>query len=161
MANNKSSKLGFGIILGAIAGAIAGLFLAPKAGEQLRSDAKKLSKNVMKKAQKIQKEIEDKEPDEALRIIFGKVSDESRELFGKAQAEVALGLAQLRGNYKKISKTKYKKIVTEAVQTVKDKNRVPDEELTKLLHYLEGDFKKLAAPKKSPVKKTAARKKAN
>ena len=159
MSDKKGSKLGLGIVLGTIAGAVAGLFLAPKQDKQLRKDAKKLSSNFINEVDKIKKELADKEPEEAIKIIFGKVTDESKDLYLKSKEQVATGLAQLHENYKTIGKAKYQKVVSEAVDSVKQDSHIPDEQLRKLMKYLEGDFKKLTARKQAAKKKTSRSKK--
>ena len=42
----KKSHFGIGMAVGAVAGAVAGLFLAPKAGKELREDAMKMYKKL-------------------------------------------------------------------------------------------------------------------
>src|SRR3989344_5202616 len=145
----KSSKFGLGIMMGAVAGAIAGLFLAPKAGKQLRKDAQKLYEDISK------------DPEAAVKEIFGKVTEESMQIYTAAQKEVSAQLANLSANYKTLDTSKYKEVVKQAVDNAKADKKLPEDQLKKLITYLEKDIKKLAAPKKAPArKKTTAKKKA-
>lgn len=139
----KTSKLGVGLLLGAAAGAVAGLFLAPKAGKELRKDAKKLYDDISKN------------PDAAVKDIFGKVSKESVELYHMAQKEVVLQLDKLSENYKKLDTAKYKDIALQAVDRVKEDHELPQDQLKKLTAYLEKDIKKLVG---ADQKKTVAKK---
>ncbi len=147
MTQQKSSKLGLGIIVGAVAGAVAGLFLAPKAGKELRKDAQKLYSDITK------------DSEAAVKEIFGKVTEESMDLYKKAQKEVASQVDNASKTYKSIDKAKYKEIVMNAVENVKEDMKLPETQLKKLMSYLEGDFKKLAN-NVAPKKKAAAKKKA-
>lgn len=142
----KSSKLGLGVLLGAAVGAVAGLFLAPKAGKDLRKEAKKLYDEISKN------------PEAAVKDIFGKVSKESVSVYQKAQKEVAAQLDMLSENYKKVDTAKYKDIAMKAVEKVKEDHELPQAQLKKLTAYLETDIKKLVGTsdkKKAAVKKTA------
>jgi len=136
-------------MMGAVAGAIAGLFLAPKAGKQLRKDAQKLYEDISK------------DPEAAVKEIFGKVTEESMQIYTAAQKEVSAQLANLSANYKTLDTSKYKEVVKQAVDNAKADKKLPEDQLKKLITYLEKDIKKLAAPKKAPArKKTTAKKKA-
>lgn len=139
----RSSKFGLGVMLGALGGAITGLFLAPKAGKELRKDAQKLYEDISTN------------PEEAVKAIFGKVTDESMHLYTTAQKEVTAQLANLSENYKNLDTAKYKEVVKQAVDNVKADKKLPEEQLHKLMAYLEKDVKKLTASgkNKSPVKR--------
>ncbi|KXK11105.1 MAG: YtxH-like protein [Microgenomates bacterium OLB23] len=148
MAFKKTSKLGLGILLGAAAGAVAGLFLAPKAGKELRKDAKKLYDEISKN------------PEAAVKDIFGKVSKESVNIYQSAQKEVVAQLQKVSGNYKKLDTSKYKEIALQAVEKVKEDKELPQAQLKKLAAYLETDIKKLVggtAKKKVTKRPTAKR----
>lgn len=147
MTDQKTSKFGLGMVMGAVAGALAGLFLAPKPGRELQEDAKQLAGDLQKKAKKIRKELEDKEPEEAVKLIFGKVSEESMKLYDSAKDQVAEELAMLKENYQDVDKEKYKKLVQSATRKVKKDRTVPETQLKKLIKYLESDFKKLGTEK--------------
>lgn len=143
--SQKSTKLGLGLIVGAVGGAIAGLFLAPKAGKELRKDAQKLYDEISKN------------PEAAVKEIFGKVTEESMQLYSKVQKEVSAGLGMLSENYKTLNTEKYKEVVKQAVDNVKEVKKLPEDQLKKLMTYLEQDIKKLTAPRKS-VKKPSVKK---
>lgn len=131
MTTKRTSKLGFGILLGAVFGTIAGLFLAPKAGKELRKDAKKLYDDISK------------DPEAAVKDIFGKVSKESIEIYQNAQKEVVSQFQKVSKNAKKLDTVKYKEIAMQAVDKVKEDKELPQAQLKKLVSYLEGDIKKL------------------
>lgn len=155
MTHKKSTKFGLGLVFGAVAGAVAGLFLAPKAGKEMREDAKNLY-------DKIYKDLKDKEVDVAVKKIFGKVTSESKEIYTAAQKELAMQLSELGKNYKKVDKKKYLEVVGSVITRVKDERELPDSELKALGKHLEGDFKKLfpaKKKKKAPAKKKATPKK--
>lgn len=147
-ATKKPSSLGVGILVGAAVGAVAGLFLAPKAGKELRKDAKKLYEGVTK------------DPEAAVKEIFGKVSKETLELYKGAQKEVIAQLNKVSDSYKDLDSAKYKDIAMKAVEKVKDDHEVPQDQLKKLTAYLEGDLKKFVSgvTKKATTKKAVAKK---
>lgn len=145
---SKASKLGLGMVLGAVGGAVAGLFLAPKAGKELRKDAQKLYDQLSK------------DPEKAVKDIFGKVTDESMDLYNAAQKEVSAQLANLSENYKTLDAGKYKTVVKQAVDNVIEDKKLPEDQLKKLMDYLEKDVRKIASFNKAlPAKaKKAVRK---
>ena len=146
MKQNKS-RLGLGMVVGAVAGAVAGLFLAPKAGKELRDDAMKLYK-------KLQKE----DPKVLAKKIFGDVSDESQKFVKKAYQDLSVQLADLKKTSSKIDTAKYKEAVKNVVTTIKDEGNIPDGSMKKLVSYLEGDEKRMfASTSKKSTKKPASK----
>lgn len=145
---DKKSQLGLGMILGAVAGAVAGLFLAPKAGKDLREDAMKMYK-------KLQKD----DPKVIAKKIFGDVSEESQKFVKKAYEELSVQLVDLKKKSSKIDTAKYKEAVKNVVTTIKDEGNLPEGTVKKLMSYLENDAKRMisSAPKKpaSKAKKSA------
>lgn len=153
MAANKSSKLGLGVLLGAAAGAVAGLFLAPKAGKELRSDAKKLSKSLSKSASIYRNKLDKKTSEEIAKIVFGDVSEASMKLADIAHKELTAELKNLEKQYKTIDKDKYAMAVKSVIANLKKDGKVPAAPLKKLASYLQDDVKKLT---KRPAAKKAA-----
>ena len=154
---NKSSKLGLGMLIGVITGAVAGLFLAPKSGKKLRTD-------VFKRAKEIRKKIEDNNVEETVQNIFNEVSDTTITLYNSAKDMLAEKLAEVTETVSKIDKEKYVKVVNDVISTVKNEKHVAEETLVKLRSYLEDDFDKLTPIKtkttkpKKKVKKSATKK---
>lgn len=134
---SKKSKFKAGLILGAVSGALAGLFLAPKAGKELRKDAQKLYDDISA------------DPEAAVKAIFGKVSDEGVAMYKSAQKELVKQLTNLSENYKTLDSSKYKEVVVQAINNVKTEKKLPDNQLKTLMDYLEKDIKKLASGSKS------------
>lgn len=147
---HKKTGLGIGMVVGAVAGAVAGLFLAPKAGKELRDDALKLYK-------KLQKE----DPKVLAKKIFGDVSDESQKFVKKAYQDLSVQLADLKKTSSKIDTTKYKEAVKNVVTTIKDEGNIPEGSMKKLVTYLESDAKRMieATTKKSSKKPASKAKK--
>src|SRR3989338_5593642 len=149
----SKSKIGIGVVIGAVAGTIAGLFLAPKAGRDLQKDAKK-----------IYDDLKDKDPNVVIKQVFGVVSKESQELYKASKERLADELADLKENYKTIDSAKYAKIVGDVVAHIKDEHNLPEDQLKALGTHLQGDFKKLFLAKNAKsasksIKKPAAKKK--
>lgn len=133
MNNSKSSsKLGLGVVIGAVVGTVAGLFLAPKAGKELRDDALEYYKK-----------LKDKDPDQIVKEIFGRASEETKEMYDTSKKLLAEQLSSLKQNYDTIDKSKYSVAVKDVVNHIKDEHDLPDNELKALAGHLENDFKKL------------------
>lgn len=147
---DKKSHLGLGMILGAVAGAVAGLFLAPKAGKELREDAMKMYK-------KLQKD----DPKVMAKKIFGDVSEESQKFVKRAYEDLSVQLADLKNTSSKIDTNKYKEAVKNVVTTIKDEGNLPEGTVKKLMSYLENDAKRMisSASKKSTKKPASKAKK--
>lgn len=141
------------MVIGAVVGAVAGLFLAPKSGKELREDTVDLYNK-----------LKDKDPDEVVKEIFGKVTDESREIYEHAHKHLAEQLSDLKDNYKNIDKSKYAEVVSDVVNHVKEEHDLPEAELKTLGKHLNEDFKKLfpmipsVSTKKAPAKSSAKKK---
>jgi gas vesicle protein len=144
MENTKKSKFGLGILFGVVAGVVAGLFASDKPGKQLR-------KRTGEEYEKIKKMLEERDVEGTVREIFGKITDESKTMFIDVKDQLAEKLSELREDFDKIEKDKYKSLVGEVVDEVREEKKLPTETLAKLSKYLESDFEKI----KKPVKKTA------
>lgn len=161
----KSTKVGLGVLLGAAAGAIAGLFLAPKAGKELRKDAQKLSKTVMKSANAYSKRLEKKTPEQIAKKVFGDISESSTKISQRVQKDLLSEIAKLEGKYNTIDKKKYSSAVKSVVSSLKSEGKVPAATLKKLASYLEKDARAIVGSKKKvdarkPAKKAVTKKKA-
>lgn len=158
MTNQKSSsKLGLGVVIGAVTGVVAGLVLAPKSGKKLRSD-------VAKRAREIRKKMEENNVDEVVQNIFDDVSDKTIAIYNTAKDMISEKLAEVTEPISKIDKNKYSKVVSDVVNVVRKDKGVAEETLVKLKKYLEDDYAKLNSPAavskkpKKTVKKTSAKK---
>lgn len=144
MSENKSSKFGLGLILGAVGGALAGMFLAPKAGKLLRRDAKK-------KYDQLLKVMKDNEVDKKVQQVFGKVTKESKKLYIEVKNELMVALANLKEKVEEIDRPTYVKKVEEAVGKLK--SPISKQSVTaakKLKDSLTKDWDKLAKTAKKP-----------
>lgn len=165
MTLKKSSKLGIGMLLGAAAGAVAGLFLAPKAGKELRKDAKKLtgeakklSQDAMGLAEEYLKKLQKKDPEQIAKIVFGDVTDATKKLTSQAQHDLARELASVKEQYASINKRKYSDAVKSVVSGLKTDGSISPSMLKKLGTYLEKDAKKFISKPVKLVKKALAKK---
>lgn len=151
MTTQKSSKLGLGMLIGAITGAVAGLFLAQKPGKELQKDAQKLVKNVSKKVGMMKKDLAGKELDEIAQHIFGEVSDETRKIAKKVSTQVSAKIDMARDTMGKIDKKKYAGIVEDVVAELKKNGKVSPSHLKNLQKYLEADMKRFVSPKSKRI----------
>lgn len=153
MEEKKSSRFGLGLILGTISGALAGLFLAPKSGKKLRKEATETY-------EQLRKLFEEREPEEVVQEIYGKVSEKSKKHFKKTRRILLLKLADLRVGVAAIDRKRYLKVVREVVDEARREQALPEDGLKKLGKYLEDDYKKLtsAKAKNKPAKKKTSKK---
>ncbi len=138
------------MVIGAVAGAVAGVFLAPKAGKELRQDAMKLYKK-----------LHTQDPKVLAKKVFGDISEESQRLVKKAYEDLSIELVGLKKRYSKIDKEKYKEAVENVITTIKNEGSMPEDAMKKLSAFLEEDAKKLVVTpgvKKTVKKLTAAKK---
>ena len=158
MKTKNTSKIGLGMLLSAVVGAVAGLFLAPKAGKELRKDAKNLSKNMMKSASSYSKKLEKKTPEQIAKIVFGDVTESSMKIANRVKKELTVELAKLEKKYDTIDKKKYSSAVKSVVDGIKKEGSVPSTTLKKLASYLQDDARTLVGKKKPAAKKSSTRK---
>ena len=134
--DNKLSRLGLGLVIGAAAGALAGILYAPKSGKQTRKEA-------AKKLAELRDKFSDMEVDKKVRDIFGTVSEESKDLYLGVTKELLEKLADLRQRAGEINTKKYQKIVNEVLVDFKTKGQQSVQVVDKLRKHLLADWKSL------------------
>lgn len=139
--DQKSSKFGLGLALGAVLGGIAALFLTPTTGEENR-------KLVAKKIKELEKLLADEHLDRKVKEIFGEVTEEATELYLKAKKEVIRRLAELKETVESIDREKYEGVVRETVDILKKEAKREGKEMDKLKTELMNEWKKLEPAKK-------------
>jgi len=145
MVNNKSSKFGLGVLIGAVTGALAGLFYAPKSGEKTRQEFKE-------KIDELQKLMKEKEIDKKVEEIFGKVTEESKKLYWKTQDELIETLAQLREKVDQIDKEKYLQSVDQVVEKFRKETKASVKTVNELKKRFINEWQKLPKSKKKKRK---------
>lgn len=125
----QKSNFGVGVIIGAILGGVAAFFMSPKSGKENREMAKK-------KIDQFKKMINDKKIDEAVKEIYGSVSEEGKKFYTMARKEIDSRLSDLQKNLKEIDQTKYKQIVTDTVDHVVKEGKTTVARVDKLKKYL-------------------------
>jgi gas vesicle protein len=113
MSNNNTKSFFKGLLLGTVAGAVAGILLAPKSGAETREDIKKLAIDL---------------------------KDKAEDLYNNARREVEKKIAQLKRAGEKIDEGKYKSIVSEVVDEIKQDAEVTSSAAKKLGQQLRGDW---------------------
>ena len=155
--NNKKSPFGVGIIIGAVLGGVAAYFLSPKSGKENREMAKQ-------KLDEMKKRVEGKSIDEIVKEIFGMASEEGEKLYTRARNDLNARLDILQESIDEIDRGKYKNIVDEVLENLKNETEITKDRLSRLQEYLmdrwdiaqeEGaqDTKKLASGVKKAAKK--------
>src|SRR3989344_3363978 len=131
----RQSKFGVGMLLGAIAGAVTGLFIAPKAGKEMRAEAIK-----------VYKRLRNEDPKKVAMEVFGDISEESQKVVKRMYQDLSVEIADLRDKYEAV----VKKVITDT----REKGNIPETALKKLGAYLQKDVKKIVARPKKNVRKT-------
>ena len=126
--STQRSKFGIGFIVTALTGVLAGLLLSEKPGKRLRSQTKK-------EYEKLKNMMEEKNVDEAVREIFGKITSESRSAFIKTRKYLTVELADLKEDFSTIDKDKYKKLIDNTIDKVRDDKKIPEDGVSKLAKY--------------------------
>ena len=132
----KSSKLGLGLLIGAVLGGLASFFLSPKSGEENREE-------VVKKVKQLKKLLEEKEIDKKVKEIFGEVSDEATKIYTQAKEWLIEDLAQLKDAVEHIDKEKYTTAVEKVVKRVHKGVKKDSKQLGKLKKQLMREWEKL------------------
>lgn len=135
MANNKKG-LGLGILIGTVVGGIAALFLSPKSGKQNR-------KLVAQKVNKLRKLLQDKDFEKKVKEIFGKVTEESKNIYIQAKEWLVEELAEMKETIENIDQEKYKKAVDQVMKKVQTEVKKDVKELDKLKKQLMKEWGKL------------------
>lgn len=142
----KKSKLGLGVLLGAVGATLAGLFLTSKEG-------KKLQKKIVDK-------ISEEELDKKAKKIFGKVSKEAKITYIKARKLLVETASNLKEEIDDLDKTKFQKIIDDLVVKLNETNKYSYQTIKNLKDELIKDWKNLTKkPKTSSSKKSYKRKK--
>jgi len=139
----RQSKFGVGMLLGAIAGAVTGLFIAPKAGKEMRAEAIK-----------VYKRLRNEDPKKVAMEVFGDISEESQKVVKRMYQDLSVEIADLRDKYDTIDKGKYEAVVKKVITDTREKGNIPETALKKLGAYLQKDVKKIVARPKKNVRKT-------
>ena len=155
--NNKKSPFGAGIIIGAILGGVAAYFLSPKSGKENREMAKQ-------KLDEMKKRVDGKSIDEIVKEIFGMATEEGEKLYTRARNDLNARLDVLQESIDAVDRGKYKNIVDEVLENLKNETEITKDRLSRLQEYLmdrwdiaqeEGakDTKELASGVKKAAKK--------
>ena len=142
----QKSNFGVGIAIGAILGGVATFFMSPRSGKENRDMAKK-------KIGEFKKMINDKKIDEAVKEIYGSVTEEGKKFYTMARKEIDIKLSDLQKNLKDIDQSKYKQIVMDTVDYVVKEGKTTIERVDKLKKYLLNRWNTGEDMVKSDVKK--------
>ncbi len=113
---NNGESFFKGLVLGVLAGAAAGLLLAPKKGEEMQKDLKKMLREL---------------------------SEQATDVYEDAMKMVKQRLEDLKEAGSKIDQKKYMNIVDEVLAELKDDGEVASASFTKLSAQLKRDWKKV------------------
>ncbi|HVX92822.1 MAG TPA: YtxH domain-containing protein [Candidatus Dojkabacteria bacterium] len=113
---NNGESFFKGLVLGVLAGAAAGLLLAPKKGEEMQKDLKKMLREF---------------------------SEQATDVYEDAMKMVKQRLEDLKEAGSKIDQKKYMNIVDEVLAELKDDGEVASASFTKLSAQLKRDWKKV------------------
>ncbi len=127
--NKKSSKFGWGLVLGSIVGGLTAFFLSPKSGEENRE-------MVARKVEELKKALEEQNLDEKVREIFGEVTAELKGIYTNVKNEIANRLTQLKDSVEHFDMEQYKEIVEDAVKKIKKGAVKEEKKLIKLKEKL-------------------------
>lgn len=142
----KESKFGFGLIFGALLGGVAAFFLSPKSGKENRE-------MVQQKMQEFQKWLDEAKIKERVEKIYGEVSTDMVQFYGKVSKELSLKIEDVKKTVDEIDYDKYKKLIEEAIATAKKEVKTTSEEVEKLRAHLQNEWKHFSVRAEKEVKK--------
>ncbi|NLZ24486.1 YtxH domain-containing protein [Candidatus Dojkabacteria bacterium] len=105
-----------GLVLGAVIGATAGILLAPQSGEETREDIKKLSEEILDKAQ---------------------------TLYATSKKKLQKKVKDLKAAGKKIDFEVYKKLVANVVDEIKKDKDVAEDTAKRIGKQLQNDWEEI------------------
>lgn len=126
-------KMSAGLLMGLAAGAVVGLLTAPKKGKDLQKEIEKKFKELMDKLENGTDDLELK-----LKRIFGVVTKEFTEAYGRVHGEVA---ATITANKKDLKPGEYEKVVDKVVKKYQKKFKLAADSADKLKEDLIKSFK--------------------
>lgn len=127
-SQNRSSKLGVGLVLGSIIGGLAAFFLSPKSGKENRE-------MVSKKIQEIKIMIEEKKIQERVKEIYGEVTEEGTRLYTMAREDINGRLDELKKSMDEIDMNRYTTLVNDVIDSVKAETQESGDRIAKLKDY--------------------------
>lgn len=143
---NRDSKFNAGIIFGAVVGAVAAYFLTPRTGKENRELFKK-------KIQDLNKMLEEHGPQETVKLIYGEVTEQGKQTYNMAREEMDTRLTELKKSVDVVDTEKYKSIVDDVINRVKDETNESVDRLSKLRAYFMDRFTDTKSEAKSDAKK--------
>lgn len=116
MAENNTKSFIKGAAVGALVGSVAALLLAPKSGKETREDIKKLALDL---------------------------GDKAEEIYLKAKKLLVKKIENIKRAGQSIDEGKYKDLVNEVVQNLKDNKEIADKSASKLGQLLKSDWDRI------------------
>ncbi|MDO8610516.1 MAG: YtxH domain-containing protein [bacterium] len=133
---NKTSKLGLGILIGTVLGGLAAFFFSPESGPENR-------KKLTKKVEELKKLLEENEIDTKLKEIFGEATIEARDIYLKAKDWLVDELALLEDTIENIDEEKYIKSVEKVMSRISKEVKKDSKQLLKLKKQLLNEWAKM------------------
>lgn len=125
---DKKTSLKIGLVLGAVLGGLATLFLSPRSGKENRELA-------AKKLEELKILLKDKNIDEIVKEIYGKVTDEGKKLYVKARDDISAKLAEMQDVLGEIDREKYADLVKDVMERLQKEKEVAKDHVEKLQTY--------------------------
>ena len=148
MNNNKSSKLGVGLVIGSVLGGLAAFFLSPKSGKENRE-------MVEKKINEIKIMIEEKKVQERVKEIYGEVTEEGTRLYTAARDDMNARLDELKKTVEEIDMVKYKAMVNDVMDRLREESENSGEKIAQLREYFMEKWAQVKTEVKSDSKEVA------
>ncbi|MFA9289085.1 MAG: YtxH domain-containing protein [Weeksellaceae bacterium] len=145
--DNKSSKLGLAVAVGAIAGGLAAFFLSPKSGKENREMAKV-------KFDELKRMVEEKKLQGVMKEIYGTATAEGTRLYKTAMTDVQGRLTEIQDSVGEIDQEKYMALVLDVVEKLKTEKDATQDRVSRLQDYLLGRWDDMQMMVEKDAKKT-------
>lgn len=132
--HNKAKSLGGALLIGLALGAVAGLLAAPKKGKELRGD-------IVDKLKDLASSLDEGKGELAVKLkrIFGVVSKETAETYGRIKGEV---IAALSTTADELKPGEYEAIVDKMIKKAHKKFNLAKDSVAKLKDEIMRSLKK-------------------
>ena len=134
--HKKSSKFGWGVLVGTVLGGLAAFFLSPKSGPENREA-------VLKKVKQLKKDLESMELDKKVKEVWGDVSEDGKKTFTKAKKSLMKKLDSAQEQWENFDYEKYVEMVSNSVDEAKTSVKDTTDRLKKLKDLFVRDWNKV------------------
>ncbi len=146
-----TKKFGLGLLLGTVIGGITAFFLSPASGEENR-------KMAAEKLRELRDNLEEADIPGKIREIYGEATEQGEKMFKQVRRELLSRMDEVKDQVGEFDLEKYKTIVAEVVERVREEMNETNERAEKLKEFFVDEWEKVGKQTKKTVRKVAKKK---